>query len=157
AVAHGDVDRRRRRPRLLFEYGEQLVAYGRVRRGNRSDLAGEAGHGVEQVGARDDADDLAVVDDRNALDVAALPNAHELFKRRGGRHRVHLMGHDIADLAAAEPNVLAGQPAGAHEELDPSWPAPAGTGFRATQEVAFGDDAREIAAIVNHGNAADLF
>ena len=55
------------RPRLLLQVRQQLVADRAVGQRNFQALAG-AGDRLNEVGPADDADELAVLDDRDALD-----------------------------------------------------------------------------------------
>ena len=40
----------------------------------RPDFVDETGHGMQQIGARDDADHLVIFDDRQPLDMVAFPS-----------------------------------------------------------------------------------
>jgi hypothetical protein len=88
--------------------------------------------------------------------MAALHQPHDIFQRRILRHRPHFFGHDIANFAAADLNVLVRKPAGTEKKLHPLRSMALGAGFGAAQEVAFADDADQIALIVDNGKAADF-
>ena len=122
----------------------------------RPDFVDETGHGMQEIGARDNADHLVIFDDRQPLDMVSFHEPHGIGQRRLGRYRAHIVRHDVANFATAEPNVLIGKLARADEEFDPPRPLAFGADFRAAQEVAFGDDADQISAIINDRKSTDF-
>ena len=49
---------------------------------------------MKQVGSRNDADNRAFLDHRNALDVVTFHYAHDVVQRGIDVRRVYVMGHD---------------------------------------------------------------
>jgi hypothetical protein len=88
--------------------------------------------------------------------VVSFHEPHGIRQRCLGRYRAHIVSHDVANFATAEPNVLIGKLAGADEELDPLRSLAFSVDFRAAQEVAFGDDADQISAIINDRKSTDF-
>jgi hypothetical protein len=72
------------------------------------------------------------------------------------RYRTHIVCHDVANFATAKPNVLVRKLTRADEELDPPRPLAFSADFHAAQEVAFGDDANQISAIINDRKSTDF-
>jgi hypothetical protein len=63
--------------------------------------------------------------------------------------------HDFVDPAGVGVNVILGERAGAEQEFDPARASALGSGLRAAQKIALGDDARQVPVTVDHRQAAD--
>src|SRR5262249_53761681 len=129
---------------------------GAVSGSPRGDLGHNAGQSMQTVGARDNADKLVSVDDRNALDVATLHRAHDVIEGCFGAHRVHIMCHDVTDAAAARTGVLISEPTRSDEVFDPSRSPPLGADLASAQEITLGDDAGELPRAVDHRQTTDF-
>src|SRR5215469_1380538 len=110
---------------------------------------------MKQIGSRDDADDLAFRNDRNALDAVAFHYTHDVLQGGIDIHRTYVPCHHVADASTAGTTVFIGQPARPDEKLDPSRPPTLRADLGSAQKVALGDDADNIPRVVDNGQAAD--
>jgi 6-phosphofructokinase 2 len=108
-----------------------------------------AQEGQKQVRAADDADDAAVVDNRNPLHVVPLHRIDDLGQRRFDAGRDGILRHDVFDAAAAQ--IADGVGPTVEEGLDPAH----AIASLAPQEVAFRHDADQRSAFIHDGKAAD--
>src|SRR5579871_4348279 len=110
AVGDGHIDETRPHPRLRSESRHHLLAQLSVRdRLWLHRLLAESGKRLNEIGATDDADEPAVLDDRHPLDPMPLKQRRDVGNGRVGRGRYHLPRHKIAYPAAVLPQKLAGQ------------------------------------------------
>ena len=117
--------------------------------------AGEADHRMHEIGARYHSNDLLPAHDGHTLDATALHQFDDVFKARVFGDGVNLRGHDFGNLAAMRMGVLDSKPAGTHEEFEPARMSALGRGLPAAEEIALGQNADKLSALVNHGQTAD--
>src|SRR5262245_13901104 len=101
AVAHDDIDQTERRPTLLFQLCQQALTNRYVIGRCRTDLPGQAGERMKQVGATDDSDELVVTQDQQAFDAVTLRQLYGVTQRRILLDGVNRPSHDVFDPAAA--------------------------------------------------------
>jgi hypothetical protein len=111
---------------------------------------------VNQVRAADDADQVPVIQHRNALDAPPLKQRGDCRQRRVGRHSGHIARHDVARVSRVRLDVLRRRAVGAEEAHPPGVPAQGAVGadLVAVQEVGLADDPHEPLA-VDHRQRAD--
>ena len=76
-------------------------------------------------------------------------------ERRLRRHGGDALRHYLADFATMRMDVFLRQPTRTDEKRDPSSVTLLGTGLRAAEQIAFGDNAENGAVAVGHGQPAD--
>src|SRR5262249_34876419 len=82
AVAHDDVDQTERRPALPIQFGQQALT-NRFIVGRRGfDLPAQACQRMNQIGATDNSNELAVTQDRQAFDAMAFHQLDDVTQRR---------------------------------------------------------------------------
>ena len=110
---------------------------------------------MQEIGAADDADQLAVPRHRKPLDAAAFQQLDDRIERLVLADGIGLGRHDFADLAARAMHVFGGETPGPDDEFEPFRPVAGGAQFAAAEKIALGDDADKRAARVNDRQAAD--
>src|SRR5262245_57954725 len=102
---------------------------------------------MQEIGPADDADELAVLYNRQPLDAMTLHQAHDLLERRLGRDGLGLGSHDLGDLLPGRLHVFGGQAAGTEQEFEPARPLALSAELAAAQEIAFGHHPDELALV----------
>ena len=110
---------------------------------------------LQQVGAADDADHLALAHHRHALDAMALEQRGDLAKRHVLRHGDDVLGHDVLGAVAVHAQVLACLVVGPGEQPQPPRLAVLRSGLGPVEQVAFTHDAAQLALRVEHRDRAD--
>ena len=110
----------------------------------------------KQVRPGDDSLQGVAVHHGKPLDALLLHQSDEIFKRGFFVHRNRILSHDVLDLASAFVDEIRSRSAGADEELQPSRPLASSADFAAAEEIAFRDDADQLARVVQYGQAADV-
>ena len=108
----------------------------------------------KQIGARDDADQITVTQDRETLDAFLLHDLNDVFQCRvlGDRHRI--ARHHVADGAPLFLDEFGRQLAWADEKLQPAGAAMPRADLTAAKEIAFGHDPHEMALGIDDRQAA---
>src|SRR5262249_48004645 len=127
-------------PGLPSPLGENVAAYDLVIGGRRARFGQGAKKGAHQIGAADDADDVARINDGHVLDVVGYHQLDDLGERGARRGRNDAGCHYLVHPAAMRMNILAGHLAGTDKKFEPARPYPPGAKFRSAQEIAFADD-----------------
>src|SRR5215831_19146950 len=86
------------------------------------DASDHRSEGLDQVGAADDADELAVFDNRHALDPLALEEGGNLRQRGFFVDGNYASRHDLADSLAVRLREFLGERAGPGQRLQPPGP-----------------------------------
>src|SRR5580704_10028632 len=112
---------------------------------------------ANEISSADDADDLAVTRDWDALDPPRFQQCGDITQIGLLGHGHDVLRHDILDRATVRFDVLAG--ALGSEMVEPPRTAALamavrGADFGAVQQVALADDADELAARINYRGAA---
>src|SRR5581483_611874 len=144
-----------RAPVVLLHRSDNALADVIVVSRRIGDVTGEAGDSLQQVGPRHDADDLAVANDRQPLDVVLFHQVHDLGQRRVLRDGHRVPGHDLGHLAAMLMDKIRSRLARSQDEPQPAAAFALGADFAAADEITFGDDTDELAA-VHHRKTTDM-
>jgi phosphomethylpyrimidine synthase len=116
---------------------------------------GRLRQGLNQIGAAHDADELAVLHDRDPLDAIGLEQIGDFGNGCLRRRRDYMAGHDVAHLTGMLPYELCRCRIGIGEQREPPGAATAGSGFGAMHEVAFADNAKQVSRCVDDRHRAD--
>ena len=95
---------------------------------------------LEQVGARDDADDGLSPQHRQPLDAMADHPIDRLAELRVLGDRLDVAGHHLADLAPVLMRVGLGEPSAAEQEFEPMGALALASKLAAAKKVAFAQD-----------------
>src|SRR3954451_19279611 len=152
AGVHDDIDHRR--PGLFAALRQDLLADGRVVAGGHLRDAGKARESMQEIGATDDADELATSHDGKPFDTVLLHEMHHIFESGVLRNGVEILRHDLLHLSATRVDVFVSEPAGTDQKLQPAGALTTSAKLAATEEIAFGDDSHQIAAGLDDREAA---
>ena len=119
-----------------------------VRRGRRGQQA------LEEIGARDDADERFAPQHRQPLDAATDHPIHRLAELRIFGDRLDVAGHHFAGLAAVLMGVSLREPAAADEKLEPVRALGLASELAAAKEVALAQDPAQRVVGVEHDQRA---
>ena len=111
---------------------------------------------AQQVRAADNTDDLAIGGYRQALDAVFLHGRDHILQPRVSRDAEHVLGHDIAHVTAIGAGEIGGLPGRGGKQAEPPGAVALGADFVAAQQVALGDDAREVTGLVDHEQTGDV-
>jgi hypothetical protein len=84
-----------------------------------------------------------------------LHHVHDLFKLSILGHDDRIACHNIRNFAAVRVCVFIREAARSNQEFKPPRSSTLCSGFGASQEIAFGDDAHEATVLVHHWQPAD--
>src|SRR6185312_112202 len=149
AVANDNVEAERA-PIVVLDRGNDAAANVVVVGGWIRDVSGEARNGLQQIGARDDPGEFAVLHDRQALDAVGLHRIDDLFQRRVFGNADRIAGHDVRNLAAMLMNVIGRGRAGAQQESEPASALALRTDFATADEIALRDDPYQSAGRIDY-------
>ena len=93
---------------------------------------------------------------RQTLDVVLFHQTHDIFERRIFRDGEWLLRHDLADLAPLLAHEIACSGTGAQQKRQPPAVLSLRTDLRASDEIAFRDDADQLSAGIEHRKSADV-
>jgi hypothetical protein len=110
---------------------------------------------MQQVGARDDPDDLPLAYDRDAFDPTLFHQVHNFVQRGVFAHYHRLSGHQLANFARMTACILVCEPAWSSQELEPARSATLSSGLYAAKEVTFGEDTDETPVTVGNRQTTD--
>ena len=142
-------------PRFFLQAGEDAIADRLVRRSNVEQLAC-AGHRLKKIGPAHDTDQLTVLQNGQSSDGVLLHQGGDFMERRLGRGRDDIPRHDIRNLAAVGFDIFGRQCVALDQCSKPPGAVPFGACLHAVQQIAFADNADELAFAVQHGDRADL-
>src|ERR1019366_521416 len=159
-VPHHDFSSLDFGPWLVSQLREQRVADGEIigsRNAPRRAL--RRYHGTHEIGPADDANELAVANDRHPPDPFAVQQVGDFSEARGVGDRDDIAGHDVRHGAPMRLQVIARHVVVRYQRIEPSR-APSlrpafRSGFGAVQKIALADNSNQGVAGVHDGHAAD--
>src|SRR6266568_3112633 len=104
-ILHDDLLAEQMRPASPLELAEKPASNGAVVNGRRFSIMGGR-QSLQQVAASHDADELALVDHRHALDTMPIQDLCNLSNRRRESHRDNGWSHDVRRDAAVGLDVV---------------------------------------------------
>src|SRR5215469_16375672 len=119
AAANRDISISKTGPLLVLEPRQQLEANLAICLIVMIDASDHRSERLDQIGAADDADELAVLDDRDAPDALALKESGDLRERRLFSNRDLARRHDFADLLAVRLGEFLGKRGRSGHRLQP--------------------------------------
>jgi hypothetical protein len=152
-VLDDDIDARR--PRLRGKRCDDAFAQRRVAAGRRFFGARQADERAHQIGAADNADDLAIAQHGQPFDAAALHQFDHGLQVIVLAHHDRVPCHNVLDPAAGDVHIFLGHAAGSEHELKPFRPPPFGADFAAAEEIAFGHHADQPPFGIHDRQTAD--
>ena len=99
---------------------------------------------------------LAITHYGQSLDLIALHQLDDLVERHVLGYSVDLVGHHVANLAAAGVDVFICKPARPDQKLDPTRPLALSSSLGSAQQIALGDNPDKGPSAVNNGKSAEL-
>ena len=154
AAVDCDVEQQSMRPGLVVQMREDAVPNGRVGKLDIQILVA-AGQGLQEIGTADDAEKRAISDDRHPLDGVPFKQSSDFVQRGIRRRRDHVARHHVGNRASMRLGVLGGERIVSGKHAQPPGVPPLGPDLRPVHQVAFADDAHQLAFVVHHGNSAD--
>src|SRR5450759_2492150 len=153
AVAHDDAEAEWTpvvlRQRIDNAVTDVIVVGGRI-----EDFSGNSRDRLQQVGALHYPDDLVSACHRQPFDVVFFHQLDDFFERRILTDSDRLRCHDLGYLAPVLANEIDRLLTRAKNEFQKSAALALGADFTATNEIALGDDADELAGGVDHRQPA---
>src|SRR5262249_6334605 len=153
-VSHHHIDARG--PSLLGTLGYDLLTDCCVVASRWFEVARDAPQRMEEIGAADDTDELAILHDRQPLHAMTLHHVYDVLKRRVGSDGFGGGCHDLRALLPGCLPVPRSQTAGAEQEFQPARPLTLSPELATPQKIAFCHDSDELTVIVDHRQSADL-
>ena len=147
AAANRDISIAKTGPLLVLEPRQQLEANLAICLIVLIDASDHRSERLDQIGAAKDADELAVLDDRDALDALTLQESCDLGERRLFGNRDHARRHDFADLLAVRLGEFFDKRGRTGHRLQPPRPMLFGADFGAMDQIGLAEHADKIARL----------
>jgi hypothetical protein len=154
-AAHHDVQAKWT-PIVLLQAIDDAAANVVVVSGRIGDVAGEARDRLQQVGARNDADERLASHNRQALDIVLFHRSHDFLERSILGDRDRFPGHNFGYVAAIFVHEIDCFCPGAENEFEPPAALAPSADLAPAKEIALRYDADNLACRINHWESADM-
>src|SRR5689334_21289493 len=154
-VAHYHVQAKRT-PIVLLQAIDDAAANVVVVSGRIGDIAGEARDRLQQVGARNDADERLTTHHWQALEVVLFHHPHDFLERSILRDSDRFPGHKFGYLATMFVHEIDCFCPGAENEFQPPAALASSADLASAKEIALRYDADNLACRINDREPADM-